>query len=196
MFAWVTSLLLLKYLYHTHIWLRSEFQVVLLDINSSASQHGYKYVDFLRVSWEFWLLNEGYCYNWYYQWISYFKTKYNHFSSNSSITFTKYSLGLPVNGLYTDRDLISLFFFYNILIFSLIRINWAFFLVVCAAGNVLATFILTYFGIIFLFRHCLLKYRVILSVLDPRKCECVKDYSLDFEHAYITTIYEHLQHLL
>ena len=28
------------------------------------------------------------------------------------------------------------------------------------------------------------KHRVILSVLDPRKCEYLKDYSLDFEHAY------------
>ena len=27
------------------------------------------------------------------------------------------------------------------------------------------------------------KYRVSLSVLDPRKCEYLKDYSLDFEHA-------------
>jgi hypothetical protein len=31
------------------------------------------------------------------------------------------------------------------------------------------------------------KYRVILSVLDPRKCEYLKDHSLDFEHAYMTT---------
>jgi hypothetical protein len=30
-------------------------------------------------------------------------------------------------------------------------------------------------------------YRVILSALDPRKCEYLKDYSLDFEHAYMTT---------
>ena len=30
-------------------------------------------------------------------------------------------------------------------------------------------------------------YRVILSVLDPRKCEYFKDYSLDFQHAYMTT---------
>jgi len=30
-------------------------------------------------------------------------------------------------------------------------------------------------------------YSVILSVLDPRKCEYLKDYSLDFEHAYLTT---------
>ena len=30
-------------------------------------------------------------------------------------------------------------------------------------------------------------YRVILSVLDPRKCEYLKDYSLYFEHAYMTT---------
>ena len=30
-------------------------------------------------------------------------------------------------------------------------------------------------------------YRVILSVLDPRKCEYLKDYSLDSEHAYMTT---------
>ena len=29
--------------------------------------------------------------------------------------------------------------------------------------------------------------RVILSVLDPRKCQHLKDYSLDFEHAYMTT---------
>ena len=29
-------------------------------------------------------------------------------------------------------------------------------------------------------------YRVILSVLDTRKCEYLKDYSLDFEHAYMT----------
>ena len=32
-----------------------------------------------------------------------------------------------------------------------------------------------------------LKYSVILSVLDPRKFEYLKDYSLDFEHAYMTT---------
>ena len=31
------------------------------------------------------------------------------------------------------------------------------------------------------------KYSVILSVLDPRKCEYLKDYSLDFEHAHMTT---------
>ena len=30
-------------------------------------------------------------------------------------------------------------------------------------------------------------YSVILSVLDPRKCEYLKDYSLDFEHANMTT---------
>ena len=30
-------------------------------------------------------------------------------------------------------------------------------------------------------------YRVILSVLDPRKWEYLKDDSLDFEHAYMTT---------
>ena len=30
-------------------------------------------------------------------------------------------------------------------------------------------------------------YRVILSVLDRRKCEYLKDYSLDFEQAYMTT---------
>ena len=30
-------------------------------------------------------------------------------------------------------------------------------------------------------------YRAILSVLDPRKCEYLKDYSFDFEHAYMTT---------
>ena len=30
-------------------------------------------------------------------------------------------------------------------------------------------------------------YSVILSVLDPRKCEYLKDYSLEFEHAYMTT---------
>jgi len=37
--------------------------------------------------------------------------------------------------------------------------------------------------------HCpdLYIYSVILSVLDPRKCEYLKDYSLDFEHAYMTT---------
>jgi hypothetical protein len=39
-------------------------------------------------------------------------------------------------------------------------------------------------------------YRVILSVLEPRKCEYLKDYSLDIEHAYMTTIYEHFLHLL
>ena len=30
-------------------------------------------------------------------------------------------------------------------------------------------------------------YRLILSVLDPRRCEYLKDCSLDFEHAYMTT---------
>jgi hypothetical protein len=66
--------------------------------------------------------------------------KYIH-SSNTSTTFYKVSTGL-----------------YNILISSLIWINWAFFMVVCAAGDVLATFMLTYFGIIFFYGHCLLKY--------------------------------------
>jgi hypothetical protein len=32
--------------------------------------------------------------------------------------------------------------------------------------------------------HDLFVSRVIPSVLDPRKCEYLKDYSLDFEHAY------------
>ena len=36
-------------------------------------------------------------------------------------------------------------------------------------------------------RYLHLIYRVILSVLDPRKCEYLKDYSLHFEHAYMTT---------
>jgi uncharacterized protein YjbK len=40
------------------------------------------------------------------------------------------------------------------------------------------------------------KYSVILSVLDPRKCEYLKDYSLDFEHAYMDSGGEHFQHLL
>ena len=31
------------------------------------------------------------------------------------------------------------------------------------------------------------EYSVILSVLDPRKCDYLKDCSLDFEHAYMTT---------
>ena len=34
---------------------------------------------------------------------------------------------------------------------------------------------------------CCILYSVILSVLDPRKWEYLKDYSLDFEHAYMTT---------
>ena len=32
-------------------------------------------------------------------------------------------------------------------------------------------------------------YRVILLVLNPRKCEYLKDYSSDFEHAYMTTYF-------
>ena len=39
----------------------------------------------------------------------------------------------------------------------------------------------------FLMCSYLLKCSVILSVLDPRKCEYLKDYSLDFKHAYMTT---------
>ena len=38
-------------------------------------------------------------------------------------------------------------------------------------------------------------YRVILSVLDPRKCEYLKDYSLDFEHAYMTTYLAYEKHV-
>ena len=36
-------------------------------------------------------------------------------------------------------------------------------------------------------RCAVVMYRVILSVLDPRKSEYLKDYSLDFEQAYMTT---------
>jgi hypothetical protein len=32
-------------------------------------------------------------------------------------------------------------------------------------------------------------YRVIPSVVDPRKCEYLKEYSLAFEHAYMTTYF-------
>ena len=39
----------------------------------------------------------------------------------------------------------------------------------------------------YIYQHTLTIYSVILSVLDPRKCEYLKDYSLDFEHAYMTT---------
>ena len=52
----------------------------------------------------------------------------------------------------------GLTYLYNNLISSLIRIIWAFFMVVCAAGDVLATFMLTCFGIIFLCKRYLLKY--------------------------------------
>jgi hypothetical protein len=31
------------------------------------------------------------------------------------------------------------------------------------------------------------RYMVILTVVDPRKCKYLKDYSLDFENAYMTT---------
>ena len=49
-----------------------------------------------------------------------------------------------------------------------------------------------FFRIWVLEKYCvrmLFMYRVILSVLDPRKCEYLKDYSLDFEHAYMTTCF-------
>ena len=46
-----------------------------------------------------------------------------------------------------------------------------------------ADFSLTPQQVVFLY----VLYRVILSVLDPRKCEYLKDYSLDFEYAYMTT---------
>ena len=38
-------------------------------------------------------------------------------------------------------------------------------------------------------------YSVILSVLDPRKCEYLKDYSLDFGHAYMTTYLAYEKHV-
>jgi hypothetical protein len=44
-----------------------------------------------------------------------------------------------------------------------------------------------YNKIFYLIYILLILYRVILSVLDPRKCEYLEDYSLDFEHAYMTT---------
>ena len=39
----------------------------------------------------------------------------------------------------------------------------------------------------------LLKYSVILSVLDPRKCENLEDYTLDFEHAHMDSGGENFQ---
>jgi hypothetical protein len=39
-------------------------------------------------------------------------------------------------------------------------------------------------------------YRVILSILDPRKREYLKDYSLDFEHEYMDSGGEYFHHLL
>jgi ArsR family metal-binding transcriptional regulator len=35
--------------------------------------------------------------------------------------------------------------------------------------------------------NIIMMYRVILLVLDPRSCEYLKDYSLNFEHVYMTT---------
>jgi hypothetical protein len=49
---------------------------------------------------------------------------------------------------------------------------------------------------VFVIKRAIGMYRVILSVLDPRKYEYLKDYSLDFKHAYMSTIYEHFQHFL
>jgi len=49
------------------------------------------------------------------------------------------------------------FFIYKNLISSLILIKLTFFCVVWAAFDVAGTFMLAYFGIIFLARHCLLK---------------------------------------
>ena len=55
------------------------------------------------------------------------------------------------------------------------------------------SFVLLYFavmkvsGLNISIRLAVVLYSVILSVLDPRKCEYLKDYSLDFELAYMTT---------
>jgi hypothetical protein len=46
------------------------------------------------------------------------------------------------------------------------------------------------------YNNIVILYRVILSVLDPKKCEYLKNYLLDFEHEYMTVIYGHFQHLL
>ena len=45
---------------------------------------------------------------------------------------------------------------------------------------------ITFFTQISWSENLMVRYSVILSVLDPRKCEYLKDYSLDFEHAYMT----------
>jgi len=49
------------------------------------------------------------------------------------------------------------FFLYRNFISSFMRISWTFLAVVCEAGDVLATFIFAYLGVIFLFMHYLLK---------------------------------------
>jgi len=48
------------------------------------------------------------------------------------------------------------FFLYRNFISSFMRMSWAFFAVVCEAGDVdvLVTFTLAYLGVIFLFMHC------------------------------------------
>ena len=64
----------------------------------------------------------------------------------------------------------------------------------CSPPNL--NFLVPYFIFMYMHNnHChrltaqlqLMKYSVILSVLDPRKCEYLKDCSLDFEHACMTT---------
>ena len=43
-----------------------------------------------------------------------------------------------------------------------IQVSWAFLVVVCEAGDVLATFTLTYFGITFLTRYYKIKFDLVL----------------------------------
>ena len=55
----------------------------------------------------------------------------------------------------------------------------------CVLGNTPNTFV---FSFPYIFPpHNLTTLIQSESVLDPRKCEYLKDYSLDFEYAYMTT---------
>jgi hypothetical protein len=45
------------------------------------------------------------------------------------------------------------------------------------------------------FVHAISSYSVILLVLDPRKCEYLKDCSLDFERAYMDSGGKHLSEM-
>ena len=96
-------------------------------------------------------------------------------------------IGSNADGRTSNLKNILVFILHHIIFLANIRTIGYWILIIFMYFHILNVFIAVMLKVTGIYELYIYIYRMILSVLDPSKCEYLKDYSLDFEHAYMTT---------